>query len=163
MRLLVLSLMLLLPFQASASSMADSVGLFVYPPEDKTQAEREQDDYQCYSWAKDETSYDPINSTTPQKVEADNHAKAGSGLRGALRGAARGAVIGEVADDDASKGAEIGAAAGMVAARSASRQANQQAADAQNAANQQAYAQNQDNFKKAMSICLEARGYSVSN
>lgn len=161
MRLLILSLMLLLPFQASASSLAGSVGLFVYPPEGKTQSEREQDDYQCYNWAKNETSYDPMNSNTPQKVEADPHAKAGSGFRGALRGAARGAVIGEVADDDASKGAQVGATLGMMRGRSASRQANQQASDAQNAANQQAYAQNQDNFKKAMSICLEARGYSV--
>jgi len=161
MRLLILSLMLLLPFQASASSLADSVGLFVYPPEGKTESERGQDDYQCYDWAKNETSYDPMNSNTPQKVEAAPHAKAGSGLRGALRGAARGAVIGEIVDDEASKGAQVGAATGVMRARSASRQANQQAADAQNSANQQAYAQNQGNFKKAMSICLEARGYSV--
>lgn len=161
MRVLILSLVLMLPFQASASSLADSVGLFVYPPEGKTQSERGQDDYECYDWAKNETSYDPMNSNTPQKVEADSHAKAGSGLRGALRGAARGAVIGEIADDAGSKGAQLGAAAGMMRERSASRQANQQAADAQNSANQQAYAQSQDNFKKAMSICLEARGYSV--
>ena len=73
----------------------------------------------------------------------------------------RGAVIGEIVDDEASKGAQVGAATGVMRARSASRQANQQAADAQNSANQQAYAQNQGNFKKAMSICLEARGYSV--
>ena len=161
MRVLILSLMLLLPFQASASSLAGSVGLFVYPPEGKTQSEREQDDYQCYNWAKNETRYDPMNSNKPQKVEADPHAKSGSGLRGALRGAARGAVIGEIADDDASKGAQAGAALGMMRGRTASRQANQQAAGAQNSANQLAYAQNQDNFKKAMSICLEARGYSV--
>jgi hypothetical protein len=162
MRLLILSLMLLLPFQASASSLAGSIGLFVYPPEGKTQSEREQDDYQCYDWAKGETRYDPMNSSEPQKVEADPSAKGGSGFRGALRGAARGAVIGEIADDDASQGAQLGAAAGMMRARSASRQANQKAADSQNAANQQAYAQDHENFKKAMSTCLQARGYSVT-
>jgi len=42
-----------------------------------------------------------------------------------------------------------------------SRSANQQAAQQNASANQQATAQQMDNFKKAFSVCLEAKKYMV--
>ena len=86
-----------------------------------------------------------------------------SGLKGAARGAAGGALIGGIAGD-AGKGAAIGAASGAVAGRSRGRQ-QQQAAEQQvaqqSAQAQQATAQQLDNFKKAFSVCLEAKKYMV--
>ena len=55
---------------------------------------------------------------------------------------------------DSSQGAAYGAAAGAVAARRRSRAASQQA-------QQQATAEQVGNFKKAFSVCLEAKDYMV--
>ena len=59
------------------------------------------------------------------------------------------------------KGAAIGGAIGMMRSRNRSRQDAQQAAASKNYENQSNFQHQQNNFKKAMSICLEARGYSV--
>ncbi len=160
MRILLAVLMISTPVMAQ--SLAGSVGLFVYPPEEKTPSERQQDDYHCFAWAKGETGYDPMNPGAPAEVSDDNvRAEAGSGTRGALRGAARGAIIGEIVDDDASDGAAAGAALGMMRARSQSRRHQQEQIAQQNAQNQANFASKQDDFKKAMGLCLEARGYAV--
>lgn len=162
MRLFITFLLLFSSSVALASSLASSVGLFVYPANNQSSEQQEQDDYQCYAWAKDETGFDPINSKPPEEVETHARAERGSGTRGALRGAARGALLGEIVDDDASDGAAIGATVGMMRGRSASRRQAQAEANATNSQNQNNYATQQSNFKKAMSLCLEARGYSAS-
>lgn len=162
MRLIFATLLLMSSTTSLAASLASSVGLFVYPANNQTSEQQEQDDYQCYAWAKDETGFDPINSKPPEEVQAQAGAKPGSGTRGALRGAARGALLGEVIDDDAGDGAAIGATVGMMRGRSQSRRQAQSEADAANAQNQSNYASQQGNFKKAMSLCLQARGYSAS-
>lgn len=143
------------------ASLASSVGLFVYPKNSQSPEQIEQDDYQCYSWAKDQTGFDPINTTTPKNVEAKRPGADGSAMRGALRGAARGAIIGEIVDDDASKGAEVGGALGAMRGRSHARHSAQQQATHQNAQNQAQYEQRKDDFKRAMSLCLDARGYAA--
>jgi gas vesicle protein len=73
-----------------------------------------------------------------------------------------------VASNDAGKGAAIGATAGVLAAGRQSRMAQshkqQQAAQQSQANAEQAKAEQQElanSFKKGMSVCLEARGYSV--
>ena len=76
--------------------------------------------------------------------------------------------IGEVADDDASRGAEVGAAAGVLAggrqARKNRREQEAKAAESEVASAQAAQAAHQqklDTFKRGMSACLEARGYTA--
>lgn len=75
---------------------------------------------------------------------------------GAAGGAAAGAAIGAVAGD-----AGQGAAAGAIHGRRQQKKAKKQ--EQQQAQQQQAAAQNTnlDTFKRAMSACLDARGYSV--
>ena len=161
MKRVTLCLSLLICPSLVLASLASSVGLFVYPKNNQSQEQIEQDDYQCYSWAKGQTGFDPINTTTPQTVEAERPGADGSAMRGALRGAARGAIIGEIADDDASKGAEVGAALGAMRGRSHARHSAQQQAANQNSQNQAQYEQRKDDFKRAMSLCLDARGYAA--
>jgi len=89
---------------------------------------------------------------------------AGSGVRSGVRGAAAGAVVGEIVDDDAGKGAAYGAAAGAIAGRRRAKRANAEAEQqaAQNAeTRQEATAEDLENFKKAFSVCLEAKDYMV--
>ena len=73
-------------------------------------------------------------------------------------------VIGEIADDDAGKGAAWGAAIGGVSSRRrASRSAAEQSqqAEAQAAQSVAASEDQIENFKKAFSVCLEAKEYMV--
>lgn len=161
MRIILLATLLFACHTTFAKSLSSSVGLFVYPAAGQSKEKQEQDDYQCFAWAKEESDFDPVNERAPQTVVADKPGADGSGARGALRGAARGAILGEVVDDDAGKGASIGAAVGAMRARNQSRQQAQQSAATTNLNNQQNYAEQENNFKKAMSLCLEARGYSV--
>ena len=88
----------------------------------------------------------------------------GAGARGAVRGAAAGALIGEIASDDAGKGAAYGAAAGAIGGRRRARRARSEAqsqVEVQAAQAQQATAEQLENFKKAFSVCLEAKQYLV--
>jgi hypothetical protein len=70
--------------------------------------------------------------------------------KGASRTPWHASLVGEIASDDAGEGAAIGAAAGMVAGRRRAKSAQKQATQ-----------QDMDNFKKAFSVCLEAKSYMV--
>jgi len=161
MRFPAFILLLIFTSPALSRSLAGSVDLFVYPANDQSKQQQEQDDYQCFTFAKEETNFDPVNAREPSEVVADNPGMDGSGARGAFRGVARGALLGEIIDDDAGKGAAIGGAMGMMRARNRSRQDAQRAAASKNSENQSSFEHQKNNFKKAMSICLEARGYTV--
>ena len=157
------------------ASMAASAGIVAYPAKGQDAATQSKDDGECYAWGKQQSGFDPA-SPPPTAVAAQAPPPPpppanGSRARGAARGAAAGAVVGEIANDDASEGAAVGAAAGAVAAGSRNRQAQRSHEAQVDAANQQAKAaadqanaqraQGMESFKKAMSVCLEGRGYTV--
>jgi len=137
--------------------MANTVGLYVYPNKGQSNQELLSDESVCYSNAKQQTGVDPTaKAPTPQ---ADT--EKGGGAKGAAKGAAAGAVVGEAVNGDAGSGAARGAAVGTVRGRRQQKKANEQAEkDAQNQA-QTTEQQNMDKFKRAMSACLESKGYSV--
>ena len=142
----VLALLIIFTSPVLGQSLAASVDLFVYPAQNQSQQQREQDDYQCFAFAKGETNFDPMNAREPAEVVADNPGMDGSGAKGAFRGAARGALLGEVIDDDAGKGAAIGGAIGMMRSRNRSRQDTQQAAASKNYENQSSFQHQQKLF-----------------
>jgi hypothetical protein len=150
-------------------SLGAAIGVYVFPNAGQAASQQSKDEGECYQWAVQNTGSDPFQlQQQAQAANAQAQAAAtqgapptaGSGVRGAARGAAGGALIGGIAGD-AGKGAAIGAAAGAVGGRMRSRSANQQAAQQNASANQQATAQQMDNFKKAFSVCLEAKKYMV--
>jgi hypothetical protein len=69
-------------------------------------------------------------------------------------------VIGAIAGD-AGEGAAIGAVAGAVGGRRARKQASRGAGEQAKQQTEAASAQKTETFKKAMSACLEGRGYTV--
>ncbi len=158
---------------APTKSLAASAGLYAYPTKNQSASVQTKDEGECYNWAKTQSGYDPLQppAAAPAPATAQPAAPAqpdGSRVRGAARGAAAGAIIGEVAENDAGKGAAIGATAGTLAGGRQSRitQAKKQQAQVQqqqqSAAQAQAQkAELQSSFKRGMSVCLEARGYSV--
>ena len=141
------------------STFGASMGVFVFPANDQTQEKQDADEAACFGWAKNQTGYDPMNPTQVQAKQVDKSAD-GSTLRGAAGGAAAGAAIGAIAGD-AGEGAAIGAilgALGGAGSRQQRLQQQQQYNEAEAAAQQRAM---KNNFIKAFSACMEAKGYTV--
>jgi len=177
-RLILFALMMTIPLfqtsaQASSKTLASTLDVFVFPADGQAADQQSREEVECYSWAVDNTGSDPFElekqieqqaQQTEQQVQQAQSATQGAGAKGALKGAAAGAVIGEVSGGDAGESAAYGAAAGVVMGRRRSRAASQQAqqqAVEQGATIQQASAEQIDNFKKAFSVCLEAKDYMV--
>ncbi len=105
---------------------------FVYPAKGQNQEQIDKDKYTCYTWAKGQTGFDPMQqqtTTAPQQ-------KQGGAVKGAAGGAALGAIGGAIGGD-AGKGAAIGAATGGLigaAKRHKSTKAQEQQAQQQAAA-----------------------------
>ena len=173
--LAILSAALTLSFdaQAQTKSLASTMEVYVFPKEGQNAEQQSKDEAACYEWAVSNTGSDPFQladqqSADQQQAQAEQQAAKqtgqGSGARGAVRGAAAGALIGEIANDDASEGAAWGAAAGAIRGPRMGAQANaqaQQQAASQAEQREQATAQQLENFKKAFSVCLEAKDYMV--
>lgn len=60
----------------------------IYPAKGQGQSQMEQDKFQCYTWAKQQTGFDPMQAQGPA---ATTSASKSSPLRGAAGGAALGA------------------------------------------------------------------------
>jgi hypothetical protein len=177
-RLVLITFLIALPFssgvaQQSGKSLASTLEVYVFPAAGQAADQQSKDEAECYNWAASNTGTDPFElekqsaqqaQQTEQQVAQAQAATQGAGVKGAARGAAAGALIGEIYDGDSSQGAAYGAAAGAVASRRRSRAASQQAqqqAKEQGGAQQQATAEQIGNFKKAFSVCLEAKEYMV--
>jgi uncharacterized protein YcfJ len=132
----------------------------VYPTNNQDAATQNADESACYTWAMQQTGYDPMNP--PQVVAAPvSTAPDGSAVKGAAVGSAAGAAIGAIAGD-AGEGAAIGAVVGGLRGRMHAKQsqAAQQQSNQQAAANQNAAMLN--DYKKAFSACLQGKGYTVN-
>jgi hypothetical protein len=129
----------------------------VYPGKGQSQQQVEQDKYSCYEWAKGQTGFDPMQTTST--AAATPQEKKGGAMRGAAGGALGGAAIGAIAGD-AGKGAAIGAASGGVVGgvrrhRSEEEQRQTQQQAAAGAEEQRA------TYNRAWGACMEGKGYTV--
>jgi len=130
---------------------------FVYPAKGQSPEKQKKDEYECHTWAVQQSKYDPTKPPPATEAAKPPTTATGSTPGAGLRGAARGAVVGEVVGGNAG----AGAAAGAVAARSQSRRQNAaQAQQQQTQASQQQQA-GQQGYQKARAACLEGRGYTV--
>ncbi len=132
----------------------------VYPAKGQTPEQQQKDTAECNGWAKQTTGIDPVALAQQASSESASPAPQGGRLRGAAGGAAAGAIIGEIADDDAGKGAAIGAVVGTIGGGARQRRK----ADAQQQQQQQAQQQVQhalSTYNRAVSACLEGRGYTL--
>lgn len=160
-------------FAEGAGTLASTLEVYVFPANGQASDQQSKHEVECYDWAVSNTGSDPFDlskqseqqqAQTEAQVEQAQSATQGAGARGAAKGALAGAVVGEIADDDAGKGAAIGAASGAVVSRRRGRRASaeaQEQAAHQGEAQQQEIAEDVENFKKAFSVCLEAKDYMV--
>ena len=141
----------------STASPVLAQGPMIYPAQGQSQQQMEQDKYQCYSWAKNNSGFDPMQAHSA--AEAPQQPQRGGLFRGAARGAAVGAVGGAIGGD-AGKGAAIGAATGAMVGGIRRRGQRKEQAYASDQAEQQYDAAYHD-YDRAYAACLEGKGYSV--
>jgi hypothetical protein len=136
---------------------------FIYPEKGQSAEQQEKDKFDCYTWAKGQTGFDPMQVPTATTAPPQQGGQQSSAVRGAAGGALVGVTAGAIAGD-AGKGAAIGAATGALfgGMRRRDQQRNQQQAEQQWAEQETAnYANQRNNYNRAYGACLEGRGYTV--
>lgn len=141
------------------TSIAKSLGLFVFPNENQDQETQDADEFASYKWAMQQTGFDPMNPTKVLPEETDD-APDGSALVGGAKGAAAGAVIGAISGD-AGKGAAIGSVVGGMAGMRSGRYSNQVEKQQKEKAAAEKETKMLEDFKKAFSASMEAKDYTV--
>jgi hypothetical protein len=136
-----------------------TLGLYIFPSKNQDSLQQQKDLKECYTWAYNQTKFDPMN---PTKVSVKEPEKLkGGAIKGAARGAVAGVAVGAVAGDTGD-GAAIGAVTGAIRGRRATRRMN----GMQNAKSEKtsAYIESEmkNNFVKAFSACIKAKGYSIN-
>ena len=156
-RIAVTTIALVLAFASSAGAQQ----LIVYPGQGQTPEQQARDQGECRAWAVQQTGFDPSYPPPPPAGAAPP--QQGGVLRGAARGAVLGVTIGAIRGD-AGGGAAAGAAGGALIGgfRRADDQCayEQQQAEIQAQYQQQLATQNQA-YNRALSACLQGRGYTV--
>jgi hypothetical protein len=154
-------------------TLSSSIDVYVFPKAGQSAEDQSKAEAECYDFAVTSTGTDPFEAmkqadaqkqaARQQQQQAAQQAQ-GAGLKGAARGAAAGALIGGIADNRAGQGSAWGAAAGAMGGRASARRSQRSAA--QQAEQQVAQAEQNkeaaiDDFRKAFSVCLEAKEYMV--
>jgi hypothetical protein len=142
--------------------------VYFYPRAGQTTEQQSRDHYECYNWAVNQIGFDPSQSSIPpqKRVKVVPMPPPGHDTAVlAIAGAVLGALI--AGPRHAAGGALIGAGSGAIAgaASDVSRQQYAQQMEEAYANSNQAldvqYETKARDFRRAMSACLEGRGYSV--
>ena len=148
---------------------APAAPAFIYPKTGQTPEQQDRDRYECYNWAVNQTDFDPSRAPMPVEqrviatpVPAPGHDTAVLGIGGAVIGA----LIG--GPRHALGGALIGGATGALvgAASDTARQDDARRTEAainsrRDQVRESLWAGKANDFRRAMSACLEGRGYTV--
>jgi hypothetical protein len=141
------------------TGMVQANELTIYPAKDQSAEQQEKDKFECYSWAKNDSGFDPMavpKATTPAPTAEK---KKGGAVKGAAVGAIGGKVFGS-SSKTTKRSAAAGALVGGARQSSSNKQVEQerQQWEQQETAN---YTNNRNNYNRAYAACLEGRGYSV--
>ena len=143
-------------FCATAGAAIDLSKLQVTPQRGQSADQARRDRYECHSWAVEQTGESPSANPGPQQSAADAAKRADTVNRiitGAAIGASLGGLLGAGHDynygEDILKGAGVGAAIGA-------------ATGAAHNKKQAATPEPGSNYLRALTACLEGRGYTVA-
>lgn len=143
---------------ATAPPLPDTE-VFFYPQANQSPAQQDRDRYECYLWAVEQTGFDPSQPGFPSPRAVTVEPAPGAGVAaGAMTGAVIGAMIG--APHDAGEGAAVGAVAGAMIGGAAEQDQYDRAA-AEAAGEQSELDRQALRYRRAMTACLEGRGYAV--
>jgi hypothetical protein len=149
---------------APAQPRVSLAKVYFYPSKGQTEDQQDRDRYECHSWSVRQTGFDPSRHMAGDERRTIIPARSSSETVGTA--AAVGAVIGAIAAGrgETLEGAVIGAVAGTALGSAA---ANAEESEARRLERQSAaragfrYEKQAGEFRRAMSACLEGRGYSV--
>jgi hypothetical protein len=144
---------------ATANAAIDLSRLQVTPQHGQSADQARRDRYECHNWAAEQTGETPSANPAPEQ-NAANAAKRADMINRIITGAAIGASLGGLLGaghnydpgQDILKGAGVGAAVG--AATGAAHSKKQQ---------QNAGPEPGSDYLRALTACLEGRGYTVAN
>lgn len=143
--------------------------VFVYPNNGQSPQQTERDRYECHVWAVQQTGVDPSRPDAPpaERVVVQPANPPGTGTAvGAIGGAILGSIL--AGPRNAGAGLVLGAATGAVVGSASDANAQAQARAQQAQINQQtaeqmaASRQRADLYRRALSACLQGRGYTVN-
>lgn len=135
--------------------------VYFYPTQGQSPQQQDRDRYECYNWAVKQTGFDPGRSMPPQErvtvvpARAPGETTVGAAIAGALIGAA---VSGP---GHAGGGALVGAAAGGMLGAAAEGAQNDEVRRIETRRGDASYRRDAGEYRRAMSACLEGRGYTV--
>ena len=157
-----------MPGDTGGSLRAPITQVYFYPKAGQTTEQQSRDHYECYNWAMKQTGFDPSQSSIPpeQRVRVVPMPPPGHDTAVlAITGAVLGALI--AGPRHAAGGALIGAAGGAIAGAASDSSRQQTARQLEEAYSNRdraldaQYEERAFNFRRAMSACLEGRGYTV--
>ena len=142
--------------------------VYLYAQRGQSDAQQDRDRFECFNWAQQQTGFDPSRHAAPSAYREQLVPASFDGatvVRGTLMGAAIGAAVANPWDRGG--GAVVGAITGTaLGAIEANAEAHAQASAIKTAHRQEAparssYEQQAAENRRAMSACLEGRGYVV--
>ena len=142
--------------------------VYFYPLHDQTAEQQDRDRYQCYLWAKKQTGFDPSAPQLAPHQRLQVIPEPAPGHDTAV-GAVTGAIIGSMitGPHDSGGGAIAGAVTGAMIGAASDTARQQEAERVQSHYDRlsaQRYAELErqaHEYRRAMTACLEGRGYSV--
>lgn len=156
---------------AKPAMLPPNAPIFFYPEKGQSEDRQDRDRYECYRWAVRESGFDPGMTAVRQPMPVPP-AVPGEVLRdgsGVVGGAATGAILGAAVSSPRQAGtnAVIGAIFGAALGAAAQEQRAQAIEAAQARREQRAVAAAEaaqaplNNFRRAMSACMQGRGYRI--
>ena len=142
--------------------------VYFYPSQGQSKARQDRDQYECYRWAVKQSGFDPGQAQLAphQRIVVTPTAPPGNDMAaGAVGGAIVGSMISSRHDSGfglvfgALTGAMLGAASDNERMRQTSQVQRQY--DARDARKYAALEKQSRNYQRAMTACLEGRGYTV--
>lgn len=141
--------------------------VYFYPARGQSAQQQDRDKYECHTWAVQQSGFDPSAPGVPPHLRIDVDAGGPPSGAGVAMGAMTGAVLGAAvsppwqAGPGALLGALTGAAIGGIAESAAAQQRQERMAAAAQDAEAARLERRASDYRRAMSACLEGRGYNV--
>jgi len=153
---------------SQAPPLAPAAPVYVYPAQGQSPERTDRDRYECHNWAVKQSGFDPSQPhlAPHQRVQVVMGPSPGTNtLTGAIAGALVGAAVSR--PRNSGTGAAVGALTGALLGHASDRAREQQAARIQQMRDQRAdnanarLEQQSNDYRRAISACLEGRGYTV--
>jgi hypothetical protein len=134
-----------------AFAAADLASVQVFPQRGQSADQARRDRYECHNWAVEEAGTVPRRVDAAEESAADRADRIDRVVTGAAAGGALGGLVRASQDEDASNGVLSGAVIGAAVGALIGRRGREDGPDPEF-----------DAYFRALSACLEGRGYAVT-